>query len=203
MKLYFSPGACSLAPHIVLHEAGFSFETEKVDIPAKKTASGADYWQINPKGYVPTLELDNGERLTEVSTILQYLADQKPETGLAPEIGTMARYRLMEALNFVATEVHKSVGALFNPQMTPEMKEVQKVYITRRFDALNRMLEGKPYLTGDRFTVADAYLFNVLRWCGFHKIDLAAWPNIAAFAERIGSRPQVQAAMRAEGLIKR
>jgi len=202
MKLYFSPGACSLAPHIVLHEAGFHFETEKVDIPAKKTASGADYWQINPKGYVPTLELDSGERLTEVSTILQYLADQKPESGLAPEIGTMARYRLMEALNFVATEVHKSVGALFNPQMTPEMKDVQKAYITRRFDALNRMMDGQSYLTGDRFTVADAYLFNVLRWCGFHKIDLTAWPNIAAFVERIASRPQVQAAMRAEGLIK-
>lgn len=202
MKLYYSPGACSLAPHIVLLEAGFAFDTEKVDIPNKKTASGADYWQINPKGYVPALQLDSGEVLTEVSTILQYLADQKPAAGLAPAAGTMARYRLMEALNFIATEVHKSVGALFNPQMTPEMKEVQKAYIARRFKALDGMLAGKSWMTGDSFSVADAYLFNVLRWCGYHKIDLAQWPNIQAFFARAGERPQVQAAMRAEGLIK-
>jgi len=202
MKLYYSPGACSLAPHIVLFEAGYTFDTEKVDIPNKKTASGADYWQINPKGYVPALQLDDGEVLTEVSTILQYLADQKPASGLAPAAGTMPRYRLMEWLNFIATEVHKSVGGLFNPQMTPEMKEVQKAYITCRFNALDKMMAGKQYLTGDSFSVADAYLFNVLRWCGFHKIDLAIWPNIQAFFARAGARPQVQAAMRAEGLIK-
>lgn len=202
MKLYYSPGACSLAPHIVLFEAGYTFDTEKVDIPNKKTASGADYWQINPKGYVPALQLDNGEVLTEVGAILQYLADQKPASGLAPAAGTMPRYRLMEWLNFIATEVHKSVGGLFNPQMTPEMKEVQKAYITRRFNALDKMMAGKQYLTGDSFSVADAYLFNVLRWCGFHKIDLATWPNIQAFFLRTGERPQVQAAMRAEGLIK-
>ena len=202
MKLYYSPGACSLAPHIVLKEAGFAFDLEKVDIPNKKTASGADYWQINPKGYVPALQLDNGEVLTEVSTILQYLADQKPASGLVPAAGTMARYRLMEALNFIATEVHKSVGALFNPAMTPEMKEVQKAYITRRFNALDKMLAGKSFFTGDAFSVADAYLFNVLRWCGFHKIDLAPWPNIQGLFNRIGERPQVQAAMKAEGLIK-
>ena len=202
MKLYYSPGACSLAPHIVLKEAGFAFDLEKVDIPNKKTASGADYWQINPKGYVPALQLDNGEVRTEVSTILQYLADQKPASGLVPAAGTMARYRLMEALNFIATEVHKSVGALFNPAMTPEMKEVQKAYITRRFNALDKMLAGKSFFTGDAFSVADAYLFNVLRWCGFHKIDLAPWPNIQGLFNRIGERPQVQAAMKAEGLIK-
>lgn len=202
MKLYYSPGACSLAPHIVLLEAGFTFDLEKVDIPNKKTASGADYWQINPKGYVPALQLENGEVLTEVSTILQYLADQKPAAGLVPASGTMARYRLMEALNFIATEVHKSVGALFNPAMTPEMKEVQKGYIARRFAALDKMLAGRPWMTGDAFSVADAYLFNVLRWCGFHKIDLAQWPNIQAFFAKAGERPQVQAAMRAEGLIK-
>lgn len=202
MKLYYSPGACSLAPHIVLLEAGYVCDLEKVDIPNKKTAAGADYWSINPKGYVPALQLESGEVLTEVSTILQYLADQKPASGLAPAAGTMARYRLMEALNFVATEVHKSVGALFNPAMTPEMKEVQKAYITRRFNALDKMLAGRSYLTGDVFSVADAYLFNVLRWCGFHKIDLATWPNIHAFFARVGERPQVQAAMRAEGLIK-
>jgi len=202
MKLYFSPGACSLAPHIVLLEAGFAFDLEKVDIPNKKTAAGADYWQINPKGYVPALQLDNGEVLTEVSTILQYLADQKPASCLVPAAGTMARYRLMEALNFIATEVHKSVGALFNPAMTPEMKEVQKAYITRRFNALDKILAGKSFFTGDAFSVADAYLFNVLRWCGFHKIDLAPWPNIQALFNRILDRPQVQSALRAEGLIK-
>jgi glutathione S-transferase len=202
MKLYYSPGACSLAPHIVLLEAGFDFEAEKVDIPKKRTASGADFWQINPKGYVPALQLDSGEVLTEVSTILQYLADQKPAAGLAPAAGTMARYRLMEWLNFIATEVHKSVGALFNPQMTPEMKEVQKAYIARRLQALDAMIAGRDWLAGASFSVADAYLFNVLRWCGYHKIDLAQWPAIAAFFARAGERPQVQAAMRAEGLIK-
>jgi glutathione S-transferase len=202
VKLYYSPGACSLAPHIVLLESGHAFDLEKVDIPNKKTASGADYWKINPKGYVPALQLDNGEVLTEVSTILQYLADQKPASGLVPAAGTMARYRLMEWLNFVATEVHKSLGALFNPQMTPEMKEVQKAYITRRFNALDGMMAGRAYLAGETFSVADAYLFNVLRWCGYHKIDLAPWPNIQAFFARTGERPQVQAAMRAEGLIR-
>lgn len=202
MKLYYSPGACSLAPHIVLLEAGYTFDLEKVDIPNKKTASGADYWQINPKGYVPTLQLDDGSILTEVGVIIQYLADQKPSAGLAPAAGTMARYRLMEWINFVSTEVHKSIGALFNPMMTPEMKLVQKAYIERRLNALEKMIAGKQYLMGDAFSVADAYLFNVLRWTGFHKIDLAALPNIQAFFNRVQERPQVQAALRAEGLLK-
>ena len=202
MKLYYSPGACSLAPHIVLLEAGYTFELEKVDIPNKKTASGADYWQINPKGYVPTLQLDDGSVLTEVGVIIQYLADHKPEAGLAPPSGTMDRYRLMEWINFVSTEVHKSIGALFNPMMTPEMKQVQKVYIERRLNALEKMIAGKTFLTGETFSVADAYLFNVLRWTGFHKIDLAQWPGILAFTDRVAARPQVRAAMRAEGLLE-
>ena len=202
MKLYYSPGACSLAPHIVLLEAGYAYELEKVDIPNKKTATGADYWQINPKGYVPALQLDDGTVLSEVGVICQYLADHKPAAGLAPAIGTMARYQLMEWLNFVATEVHKSIGALFNPNMMPEMKEVQLGVIGRRLGALEKMLAGKLYLMGDAFSVADAYLYTVLNWSRIHKIDMTQWPNIHAYMSRVAARPQVQAAMRAEGLLK-
>jgi glutathione S-transferase len=202
MKLYYSPGACSMVPHIVLREAGYVFNLEKVDIPNKKTEKGDDFWKINPKGYVPALVLDTGEVLTEVGVIIQYLADQKPESGLAPRPGTMERYRLMEAVNFAGSEIHKQIGALFNPKMTPEMKEVQLGVIERRFGALEKALEGRPYVTGDKYSVADAYLFGVLNWTGFHKIDLAKWPNIRAFMARVGARPAVQEAMKAEGLIK-
>lgn len=202
MKLYYSPGACSLAPHIVMHEAGYTFDIEKVDVPTKKTASGGDYWKINPKGYVPALQLDDGAVLTEVAVICQYLADQKPAAGLAPAAGTMARYQLMEWLNFVATEVHKSIGALFNPKMTPEMKTVQLGVIERRLNALEKMMTGRQYLMGDAFSVADAYLFTVINWSRIHKIDLAQWPNIQAFMARVAARPKVQAAMQAEGLLK-
>jgi len=202
MKLYYSPGACSLAPHIVLREAGHAFDLVKVDIPNKKTEHGDDYWKINPKGYVPALVLDSGEVLTEVGVVCQYLADQKPETGLAPKFGTMERYHLMEWLNFVATEVHKQIGALFNPKMTPEMKEVQLGVIERRLNALEKMLDGKDYLMGERFSVADAYLFTVLNWSRIHKIDMAKWPKIQAFMARVGDRPRVKEAMKAEGLLK-
>jgi glutathione S-transferase len=202
MKLYYSPGACSMAPHIVLHEAGFKFETERVDIPNKKTASGEDFWKINPKGYVPALKLDNGEVLTEVGVICQYLADQKADSGLAPKPGTMERYRLMEALNFVSSEVHKQIGALFNPKLTPEMKEVQMGYIERRLNTLEKMLDGKQFMLGDKFTAADPYLFTVLNWTNYHKIDLAKWPNIKAYVGRIAARPKVQETLKAEGLVK-
>jgi len=202
MKLYYSPGACSLAPHIVLREAGHAFDLVKVDIPNKKTEHGDDYWKINPKGYVPALVLDSGEVLTEVGVVCQYLADQKPETGLAPKFGTMERYHLMEWLNFVATEVHKQIGALFNPKMTPEMKEVQLGVIERRLNALEKMLDGKDYLMGERFSVADAYLFTVLNWSRIHKIDMAKWPKIQAFMARVADRPRVKEAMKAEGLLK-
>ncbi len=202
MKLYYSPGACSLAPHIVLREAGHAFELVKVDIPNKKTEHGDNYWKINPKGYVPALVLDSGEVLTEVGVVCQYLADQKPGSGLAPQAGTMARYHLMEWLNFVATEVHKQIGALFNPKMTPEMKEVQLGVIERRLNALEKMLGGKDYLMGERFSVADAYLFTVLNWSRIHKIDMAKWPKIQAFMARIADRPKVKEAMKAEGLLK-
>jgi len=202
MKLYFSPGACSMAPHIVAREAGYQFDLEKVDIPNKKTAGGEDFWKINPKGYVPALRLDDGELLTEVGVIIQYLADQKPESGLAPKAGTMERYHLMEAVNFAATEIHKQIGALFNPKMTSEMKEVQLGVIERRFNALEKALEGKQYVMGEKFSVADAYLFTVLNWTGMHKIDLGKWPNIKGFMARVAARPKVQETLKAEGLIK-
>lgn len=202
MKLYYSPGACSMAPHIVLREAGYRFDLEKVDLPNKKTAGGDDFWSINPKGYVPALVLDDGQVLTEVGVICQYLADQKPEAGLAPKPGTMERYRLMETLNFAATEVHKQIGALFNPAMTPDMKQVQLGVIERRFNALEKILDGKKFSTGDTFSVADAYLFTVLNWTGLHKIDLGKWPNIKAFMATVGARAAVQETLKAEGLIK-
>lgn len=200
MKLYYAPGACSLAPHIVLHEIGFDYEAVKVDIPNKKTETGEDYWQINPKGYVPALRIESGDVLTEVGVICQYLADQKPGSSLAPNAGTMKRYRLMEWLNFIATEVHKSIGALFNPKLTPEMKEVQKAVVARRLDALEKMLGTNQYLMGTQFTVADAYLYTVLRWTKIHKIELTRWPAISAYVERVAARPKVKEALRAEGL---
>jgi len=202
MKLYYSPGACSMAPHIVLREAGYTFDLVKVDIPNKKTADGGDFWKVNPKGYVPALQLDSGEVLTEVGVICQYLADQKPDSGLAPKFGTMERYHLMEMLNFCSSEIHKQIGALFNPKMTPEMKEVQLGVIERRFNALEKLLEGKQFSMGDKFSVADAYLFNVLNWTRMHKIDLEKWPNIKAFMGRVGARASVQETLKAEGLVK-
>lgn len=202
MKLFYSPGACSLAPHIVALESGHRLEIEKVDIPNKKTSDGGDYWQINPKGYVPALMLDDGQVMTEVGVICQYLADQKPEAGLLPPLGSMERYRHMEALNFAATEVHKQIGALFNPKLTPEMKEVQLGAIERRLNALEQMLAGKAFVMGEKFSAADAYLFTVLNWTSIHGIGLDKWPNIKAFMGRVAQRPKVQEAMKAEGLIK-
>ena len=201
MKLYYSPGACSLAPHIVLHEAGCEFEIERVDIPTKKTESGADFWEINPKGYVPALKLDDGDVLTEVAVILQYISDQNQAAHLAPKFGSVERYHLLEWLNFIATEVHKQIGALFNPKMTPEMKAVQLGVIERRMNALDKMLDGKQYLMGDDFSVADAYLFNIMLWAKKHNIDLAQWPNVSAVNARVGARAAVVEAMTAEGLV--
>jgi glutathione S-transferase len=202
MKLYYSPGACSMAPHIVAREAGISLDLVKVDIPNKKTEGGGDFWKVNPKGYVPALQLDDGKVLTEVSVVCQYLADQKPESGLVPRFGTIERYDQMTALNFAATEIHKQIGALFNPKMTPEMKEVQLGTIERRFNALEQMLEGGAYVTGSTFTAVDAYLFTVLNWTNAHKIDVGKWPNIQAYMARVAARPKVQETMRAEGLVK-
>lgn len=200
MKLYFTPAACSLAPHIVLREMDAAFELEKVDLDKKRTAGGEDFNRINPKGYVPTLRLDDGETLTEVAVILQYLADRKPESGLAPPPGTMERYRLMEWLNFIATEIHKQFAPLFNPRITAEWKTNQFNLLARRFDYLSERLDGRSYLMGETFRVADAYLFTVLNWSNLLHVDMAKWPLLQAYQARVAERPAVRAALRAEGL---
>lgn len=202
MKLYFAPGACSMAPHIVLREGGFSFELEQVDLTTHQTLNGEDYRQINPKGYVPALRLDDGSLLTEVAVMLQYLADQRPDAGLAPPLGTMPRYRLMEWLNYIATEVHKSLGPFFNPKFTSEAKDSQMALLARRFDYLSEGLATQNFLTGDTFSIADAYLFTVLSWSNYLKIDLAPWPVLQDYLARVAARPAVLDTMKTEGLIK-
>ena len=202
MKLYYAPGACSMAPHIVAREAGIPVDLVKVDIPNKKTEDGSDFWQVNAKGYVPALQLDDGSVLTEVGVICQYLADQAPQSGLVPPFGGMARYEQMAALNFASSEVHKQIGALFNPKMTPELREVQLGTIERRLNTLETLLDGKDYISGSAFTAADAYLFTVLNWTNPLKIDLSKWPNIQAFMARVAGRPKVQETLKAEGLVK-
>ena len=202
MKLYFSPGACSLSPRIALLEAGLPFTTQKVDTKTKQLDGGGDFWAINSKGYVPTLELDNGQVLTEGPAIVQYIADQNPESGLAPKAGTMERYRLQEWLNFITSEIHKGFSPLFDPALTPEVKQIFKDKLGKRFDWLATQLTGKQYLMGETFTVADGYLFTVLNWCQWVGIDLATWPVLADYQARVSARPKVQDAMKAEGLIK-
>jgi glutathione S-transferase len=202
MKLYYAPGACSLAPHIILRELGKKFEIEKVDLRAKKTEVGSDFSKINTKGYVPTLELNaKGDVLTEVATILQYLADKAKATKLLPKAGTMARYRAMESLNFVASELHKGIGGLFNPNMPADGKKAIIDRVMVRLNWLDGLLKKQNFLNGKSFGVADAYAFTVLGWCSHVGIDLSPWKNIGAFLARVGARPAVQAAMRAEGLI--
>ncbi len=201
MKLYYSPGACSLSPHIALLEAGLPFELVKVDT-ANKTFAGGDFWKVNGKGYVPALELPNGEVLTEGPAIVQYVADQNLDSGLAPKAGTLERYRLQEWLNFITSELHKNVSPLFNKTAAPEWKAGALGNLTKRLDWLAPQLEGKSFLTGDRFTVADGYLFTILNWTKFVGIDLAKWPALVAFQGRVASRPKVQEALKAEGLLK-
>jgi glutathione S-transferase len=202
MKLYFSPAACSLAPHIALIETGATFTTEKVDVRAKKTETGADFWAINPKGYVPAIQLADGEVLTEGVVMQQYIADLKPEAKLAPPRDTKERRKLEELMVYLSTEVHKGFSPLFNPATPDEYKSIAKETIGKRFDLLETQLsDGRPFLTGDQFTIADAYLFTLSNWTKFTGIDLARWPNISAFAGRVAARPSVQQAMKAEGLI--
>jgi glutathione S-transferase len=202
MKLYYAPGACSLAPHIVAREAGIDIGLDKVDFATKKTAGGKDYLAINPKGYVPALELDNGQILTEGPVIQQYLADQKPASGLAPANGTIERYRLQEMLTYINSEIHKNYGPLFNPKITPEGREHQFTYLRKRFEFLDKGIAGKQFLLGDRFTVADAYLFVMLSWAGHVGLDISSYKNLGALMQRVGARPAVQAALKAEGLMK-
>lgn len=202
MKLYYAPSACSMAVHIALRETGQKFELVKVDLRQHKTESGEDYYRINPKGYVPALQIDNGEVLTEDAVLLQYAADRKPDSSLAPKAGSMERYRLMEWLNFISSEIHKTLGALFNPKITPEWKEDRIALFGRRCDFLVKTLDSKPYLMGDKFTIADAYLFTILGWANYFKLDMSKWPALKEYADRIAARPAVKEAMKAEGLIK-
>jgi glutathione S-transferase len=202
MKLYYSAGACSLSPHIVLLEAGLPYTLVKTDLKTKKTEGGADYLSINSKGAVPALELDDGRVLTEGPAIVQYLADQRPESGLAPRAGTFERYQLMEILNYITSEVHKGFSPLFNPESSAEMKQASVSALAKKFDWLSGFLGGKNFLLGNTFTVADAYLFTVLNWVRIVKIDLSKWPVLAAYQARIVQRPKVQAALKEQGLLK-
>ena len=202
MKLFFSPGACSLSPRIALLEAGLPFTTQKVDLTTKQLDGGGDFWAINSKGSVPLLQLDNGEYLSEGPAIVQYIADQNPASGLAPKAGTMERVRLQEMLNFITSEIHKGFSPLFDATLSAEVKQVFKDKLGKRFDWLTKQLEGKDYLMGSAFTVADGYLFTVLNWGQWVGIDIAKWPVLAAYQARVSARPKVQEALKAEGLIK-
>lgn len=202
MKLYFSPGACSLAPHIALREAGATFDLEQVNNKEKKTKSGADFWQINPKGYVPVLELDNGERITENPAILQYIGDQNPGSGLVPAYGSMDRTRIQEWLNFVTSEIHKTFGPLFRDATPEEFKATSRENLSKRYAYLDQHFATHQYLHGEKFSAPDIYLFVVSNWLGRVGLDLGTWPNVKAWWDRIAARPKVQEAMAAEGLKK-
>jgi len=202
MKLYYSTGACSLSPHIALREAGLPFELVLASTKTHQLADGTDYYTINPKGYVPLLELDNGERLTEGPAIVQYIADQAPGKNLAPANGTMARYRLQEWLTFIGTEIHKTFSPLFSPATTDDVRAAIKARILGRLGYVNEQLASKNYLLGEQFSVADGYLFTVLNWARPTGVDLSALPHVTAFMARVAARPAVQEAMKAEGLIK-
>ena len=202
MKLYYSPGACSLSPHIALREAGLAFEPVLASTKSHKLQDGTDYYGINPLGYVPMLELDDGTRLREGPAILQYIADQVPNKNLAPANGTLPRYRLQEWLTFIGTEIHKTFSPLFNPAMPEEGKTISREKLASRFAWIDSELKNKQYLMGDSFSVADCYLFTVSNWTKPMNIDLAPYPNLVAYRERVAARPAVQEAMKAEGLLK-
>ncbi|MDR3433778.1 MAG: glutathione transferase GstA [Rouxiella aceris] len=200
MKLYYKAGACSLSPHIVLREAGVDFSIEKVDLSSKKTEEGDDFLTINPKGQIPTLLLDDGTILTEGVAIVQYIADQKPDRQLMPEVGTLARYHALEWLNYIATELHKGFSPLFNPKAPDEFKSLMREALSKKFAYVNASLKDKNFLLGSHFSVADAYLFTVMRWAQALKFDLSALADLNAWLERVAARSAVDAALVAEGL---
>ena len=202
MKLYYSPGACSLSPHIALQEAGLAYTPVLASTKSHKLQDGTDFYTINALGYVPVLELDNGERLREGPAIVQYIADQVPDKQLAPANGTLARYRLQEWLNFIGTELHKGFSPLFNPATPEEYKPVVRERLLQRLQWVDSQLAAKQYLMGDQFTVADGYLFTVTNWTQPTNLAISGLANLAAYRERVGARPAVQAAMKAEGLLK-
>jgi len=202
MKLYYAPGACSLSPHVVLREAGMTFDLDKVDLGEKKTSDGSDFTKISPLGYVPALQLDDGEVLTEGAAIVQYLADQAPAAKLMPEAGTTDRYKAQEWLTFISSELHKGFSPLFNPALPDEMKSGVITRLETRFDYVEKQLAGKQYLMGDAFSVVDAYGFTILNWANFKDIDLSRWPNISAYMGRVAARPKVNEALKAEGLVE-
>jgi glutathione S-transferase len=198
MKLYFSPGACALHPQIALRETGLDFELVRVDLRAHKLQDGTDFYSINPKGYVPLLELADGTRLTEGAIIDQFVADKNPGTKILPAVGTMERVRVQEWLHFIATELHKQFSPLFNPQLSDDDKSAARKKLGNRFDYIERELGKKSFLMGDQFTVADGYLFNMLRWTQFTGIDLSNWPGLSAYSARLEARPSVKASLEAE-----
>jgi glutathione S-transferase len=198
MKLYYSSGACSLSPHIVMRELGHKFDLEAVDLGTKKTKSGKDYIAINPKGYVPALEIEGGEVLTEGPAIVQYLADKAANSDILPKAGTLERYRAMEMLSYITSELHKSMGSLFDKSLTPEATKAIIERVSKRIDHLNDILAKQDYLLGNKFSVADAYAFTVLGWSKWVGIDLAKWKNVPGYMKRIEGRPSVQAALQAE-----
>jgi glutathione S-transferase len=202
MKLYYFSGACSLASNIALREAGLPFELVKVDRRTRKAADGLDYNEVNPKGYVPALALDNGEVLTENVAVLQYIADRNPASKLAPLAGTMERYRLVEWLAFISSEIHKNLSPLFRDDAPEETKQYVRKVLSNRLDYLNRAIGNRPFLMGEQFTIADAYLFTVLSWSRYLNFDLGKWPQLQRYIERVGARPQVTEALKAEGLLK-
>lgn len=200
MKLFYSPGACSLSPHIVLREAGVDVALERVDLKAKKTERGVDFTTINPKGQVPTLQLESGEILTEGPVIVQYISDLNPAAGLTGAPGSMTRWRVLEWLNHITSELHKGFSPLFRPNTPDAYKEIARANLAAKFDALDAHMAGRSYLTGEAFTAADAYLFTVMNWGRFTRIDIARWPTLAAYHARVAARPKVQEALAAEGL---
>lgn len=201
MKLFYSPGACSLSPHILLREAGLSFTPVRVDLKTHKTEDRADFYAISAKGYVPALQLDDGSMLTEGVAIDLWIADQAPAAGLAPREG-MDRYRMIELLTFIATELHKNMGGLFVPGLPDATRAMITQRLTARLGLIEQQLTGRTWLTGEQFTVADAYLFTVAGWAKWVKFDLSPWPQLGAYLARVAARPAVQAALKAEGLIK-